>query len=225
MGGGNSTLTNNLNQSDAVIVRLMMPVYYTTEETTEEEHIMAQSSWAMVLNNTAPKYVELKENDVNFRYHSAVVFFHDSFYNRLFNVHPMAKELFKSGMKSQGKFLVQMITLSLSELKMKEKFDKTLRKLAEIHHQRSVKAIECKYTGNTICLQNNIMHILYFFFSLFLDGIVGDILFWTLHLVLGVELYTHELHKCWIKIYSRMLQTIVPVAVALEVADGTAQVL
>ncbi len=61
----------------------------------------------------------------------------------------MARYLFKSGMRSQGKFLVQMISLSLSELADPAKFDKTLTKLAEVHYERGVKAVECKYLNNT----------------------------------------------------------------------------
>jgi hypothetical protein len=53
------------------------------------------------------------------------------------------------------------------------------------------------------------------------DGIVGEVLFWVLKQVLGATAYTAELHTAWIKIYSRMLKTIVPVAVALELKTTT----
>lgn len=48
------------------------------------------------------------------------------------------------------------------------------------------------------------------------DGIVGEVLFFTLRETLGPSVYTMEIHKIWVKIYSRMLRTIVPVAVAME---------
>ena len=69
---------------------------------------------------------------------------YDSFYTRLFDIHPMSRYLFKNGMKSQGKFLVQMISLALSELSDPAKFDRTLTKLAEVHYHRGVRAVECK---------------------------------------------------------------------------------
>lgn len=36
-------------------------------------------------------------------------------------------------------------------------------------------------------------------------------------------MYTPEVHLGWVKIYSRMLRTMVPVAVAYELKDGSAQ--
>ena len=39
----------------------------------------------------------------------------------------------------------------------------------------------------------------------------------------GAELYTYDIHQSWVKIYSRMLKTMVPVAVAHELKDGSAQ--
>lgn len=35
-----------------------------------------------------------------------------------------------------------------------------------------------------------------------------------------MELYTQEIHIAWVKIYSRMLKTIVPVAISLELQPG-----
>ena len=48
------------------------------------------------------------------------------------------------------------------------------------------------------------------------DGVVGDVLFWTLRKVMGEAYYTLELHKVWVKIYSRMLKTLIPAGVAHE---------
>lgn len=45
---------------------------------------------------------------------------------------------------------------------------------------------------------------------------MGDVLFWTLRKVMGDAYYTLELHRCWVKIYSRMLKTLVPAGVAHE---------
>ncbi len=36
-------------------------------------------------------------------------------------------------------------------------------------------------------------------------------------------MYTYDVHQAWVKIYSRMLKTMVPVAVAHELKDGSAQ--
>ncbi len=53
---------------------------------------------------------------------------------------------------------------------------------------------------------------------------MGDVLFWVMQRVLGRDAYNLQLHLAWVKIYSRMLRTIVPVAVAMELKDGSAQV-
>ena len=55
-----------------------------------------------------------------------------------------------------------------------------------------------------------------------LDGLVGEVLFWSIKLCVG-EMYNPEVHLAWVKIYSRMLRTMVPVAVAYELKDGSAQ--
>ena len=57
---------------------------------------------------------------------------------------------------------------------------------------------------------------------LFLDGIVGEVLFYTLKSCLGPE-YDSATHKVWVKIFSRMLMVIVPVAVTFEMQSGAAQ--
>lgn len=51
------------------------------------------------------------------------------------------------------------------------------------------------------------------------DGIVGEVLFYTLRMCLGKSIYLPSVHRVWVKVYSRMLRTIVPVAVALELKN------
>lgn len=60
----------------------------------------------------------------------------------------------------------------------------------------------------------NLLHG-YFILIKYLDGIVGEVLFYVLKVCLGA-VYVPSLHKVWVKVYSRMLRTIVPIAVALE---------
>lgn len=56
------------------------------------------------------------------------------------------------------------------------------------------------------------------------DGIVGDVLFWAIRHCIGDGAYTYGVHGAWIKIYSRMLRSMVPVAVAYEMRNGNAQI-
>ena len=149
MGSTGSTVKDSsqqaagLGKSDEEIVLLMMPVYYCAESVSKEEHKLAADSWQLILSNSSPGYLELKKTDPSTKYNSAIMMFYNSFYSRLFDIHPLAQDLFRDA-KSQGKFLVKMISLSLSEVNDAMKYEKTLRKLAEIHNERGIKAIECK---------------------------------------------------------------------------------
>ena len=149
--GGSQSVENDkqigaMAESKKDIVRLMMPVYYNDAMINKDEHAAASSVWNMILTNTAPEYLQNRRADAEFgrKFNTSIMYFSHNFYERLFNIHPLARDLFKD-MKSQGKFLVKMISLSLSELTDSDKFKQTLIKLAEIHNERGVKAVECNY--------------------------------------------------------------------------------
>ena len=91
--------------------------------------------------------------------------------------------MFTGGMKSQGKFLVKLLSLALSLLNDNDKFTAILVDLAEKHCIRGVKAIEY--------------------------GIVGEVLFYTLKITIGSATYTEAAHFAWVKIFSRMLKVMV----------------
>ena len=54
-----------------------------------------------------------------------------------------------------------------------------------------------------------------------IDGIVGDVLFWTIRACVGPQVFTAAVHSAWVKIYSRMLRTMVPCAIAHELKIGS----
>lgn len=134
----------NLQKRETDLVHLMMPLYFNDKPLSPEERTLAHNTWNLVINNRASGFISRRASEKDFPHDSSVTFFYDSFYTRLFEVHPMCKRLFKSGMKSQGNFLVRMISLALSELDDPEKFDKILKRLTEVHYERGVKAMECK---------------------------------------------------------------------------------
>lgn len=197
MGSTSSTLdpASKLTKNAQEVVKLMYPLYYTTINISKDEHALASAAWESILNDKSEEFLRMKGTP-DFPYSSCVIFFYDTFYTRLFNVHPMSRNLFKNGMRSQGKFLVKMITLALSEINDSTgKFDKTLIKLAEVHNERGVKAVEY--------------------------GVVGEVLFWVLKKVLGPNAYDSRLHMAWVKVFSRMLRVIVPCAVVLELESNS----
>jgi hypothetical protein len=126
------------------MIRLMMPLYYTTTPITDRDRLLASKTWQLILDNESPEFIHQKQTNPAFSYNQCAEFFFDSFYFRLFDIHPASRKLFKASMKHQGTFLVKMISISLSEAEDPRIFDMTLRKLAEIHYQRGVKAFECK---------------------------------------------------------------------------------
>lgn len=72
------------------------------------------------------------------------------------------------------------------------------------------------------CVRFNVY--LYFVDRFSSDGIVGEVLFWCMRTVLGAGTYNASLHRIWTKVFSRMIHTIIPTAVALELrgSKGTA---
>lgn len=187
-------MAHKLKRSEADIVQLMMPVYYTDEKVSVVDLEKANIVWNLVISDTAPNYLKIVEKGQT-EYSSCMIFFYDTFYRRLFDVHPLCRSMFKSGLKTQGKFLVKMISMLLSDIDSDPvKFNNTLVKLAETHNDRGVKSIEY--------------------------GIVGEVMFWTLREVVGHEVFDKETHLAWIRIFSRILSVVVPVAVAYEIKTG-----
>ena len=69
---------------------MMMPLYYTTDPVTLADLNIAKEIWSMILDDSAPEYVRLRENDEGNQFPSCVMFFYDAFYHRLFDIHPVS---------------------------------------------------------------------------------------------------------------------------------------
>jgi hemoglobin-like flavoprotein len=92
----------------------------------------------LIVNNESLVFQLQKKTDADFslRYKTSMKYFADCFYTRLFDVHPTCRHLFRD-ITAQGKFLVKMITVALTELDHQKQFEELLIHLAEIHNQRS----------------------------------------------------------------------------------------
>lgn len=97
----------------------------------------------MILSNTSEYFLSM-QGKPGFEQPTCISLFYDCFYARLFDVHPLSKPMFSAGLKVQGKFLVKMMSLTLNIADQDAKFDETMVRLAEVHNDRGVKAIECK---------------------------------------------------------------------------------
>eukprot|EP01038_Epipyxis_sp_PR26KG_P004866 gene4866-6817_t len=198
MGGAFSCESQAVYQTKKTLselIPLMMPTFYSEKEVTAEEHERATVTWNLILESKAAGYQAKKKLNLTLTYQSSVSFFYTLFYERLFQVHPSSKSLFTKGIKSQGKMLIELLSLALFELNNKRKFQETFYRLAVIHCKIGVKAIEY--------------------------GIVGEVLFWTLKEALGDDEYDTYTHMCWVHLYCRMLNIMVPVAVEYELENGS----
>ena len=192
MGSGGSVLPSVSNPKVSIdeLVTLMMPVYYThNAEITSEMLAVARECWKNIIEqDRSVAFLEMKKNPT-FEFSNCAIWFYTVFYDRLFDVHPLCKPLFKNGLVSQGRFLVRMVTTTVNALAYPEKFKQALEGLAVRHCERGVKATEY--------------------------SIVGDVLFYSLQKCLGPA-YTHEVEDTWKKIYSAMIQIIVPLCLKYE---------
>ena len=94
------------------IVSHLFPVFYTEEPFTPEESDVAQGSWQLIMEDKAPQYLAIVSNPekaAEFPHSSCKEWFSHEFYERLFDVHPYARPMFKDP-KSQGNFLVALFS-------------------------------------------------------------------------------------------------------------------
>lgn len=87
-------------------------VFYTEEAFTKEESDVAQGSWELIMDDQSPQYVAIQSNPDKaavFPHNSCKEWFSHEFYERLFDVHPYARPMFKDP-KSQGNFLVALFS-------------------------------------------------------------------------------------------------------------------
>lgn len=157
MGGTSSTLnlsnksshTQGSNKNPKEVSRVVMPIYFTEDDVSEDERKLAVDSWQLILDEKAPEYLE-KKQDLSFPYQSACTFFYDSFYVRLFDVHPDCRHLFRKGIKSQGRLLMKLISLCLAQI-IDPKINKILTDIATSHFHFGVHAVECNLFLLSVC--------------------------------------------------------------------------
>ena len=162
---------------------------------TPEDAARAKKSWAHIIDDTGDKYLHCK-SDPSFESSSCLQWFYDTFYKRLFDVHPASRALFRNNMQVQGKALVHMISGALSLLDKLSTLVEALQGLAKTHSAKGVIAVQY--------------------------GLVGEVLLWTFSQCLGDQ-FDAATSLSWVKIYSVILKVIVPVAVGEENSIREAQ--
>eukprot|EP01033_Poteriospumella_lacustris_P017370 gene17370-biopygen7802 len=170
-----------------------MPIYYVEEPITTEEKEKAIRSWKLVASGQAAEFYRLKKADpVNIPCSSPMEFFGNRFIQRFFEVHPIAAPMFSKTSMKQGTLFFRMIAFTIAALDNDAKFDSQFVTLAKSHNRMGIRAVEY--------------------------GIFGECLFWVLKLTLGPE-YDAMTHMGWVKIFSRVLKAMVPVAIEYEIEN------
>eukprot|EP01039_Chlorochromonas_danica_P010530 gene10530-11667_t len=212
MGGVSSITTQDAHgqplASDAIkeqasfetIVKLVMPKYYREEILSSDDLITAKNSWNTIVNSSAPRFVQQRMTSLAFaqKYPTALDYLSEIFFTRLFDTHPPFVSLLAKVNEHdhRGRFISQMVIFSLYEMTNEKVFEKWLEQFAIIHYRRGVRASDY--------------------------GIIIDVLLQCFKEVLGLA-YTSVVHVAWIRVYSRILRTVVPSAVALEIGTTTTQ--
>jgi len=102
------------------------------------------------------------------------------FYNRLFELDPSLRQLFKSDMKDQGRKLMAMLKVAVSSLDKIDQLVPVVEKLGKGHVNYGVKPEHY--------------------------DTVGEALLWTLEQGLG-EAYTSEVEDAWGAVYTTLAAT------------------
>lgn len=197
------------------IVEYILPIYYVKSPLRPHEKEKIKSSWNIIVTNRAQEFYRLKKDDPEHTpCHNPMEFFANRFYRRLIEVHPTCQVMFNKSTFKQGQLLMNMISLIVSALDTKDqvKFEGIIKSLAEGHNRIGVRSVDCK-KAKLFFLSDYCSHPNCLFPT---DSIFGEVLFWTLRLTLGTEIYDTVTNTGWVKLYSSLLRIIIPIAVKYE---------
>ena len=107
--------TSCRNDDDVSTLENALPAYHVKNLTVSAEDVSkAKKSWNLILDDKSPEYMRLMSDGISSPINvSCLVWFYDSFYERLFQIHPSSRELFRGSMKKQGLVLAKIIGISI----------------------------------------------------------------------------------------------------------------
>jgi len=149
-------------------------------EISDETITLVQGSWMAIIEGETSTYKAKKAANPSL---SSVVFFYDTFYDRLFEVAPSVKPMFKNCLSIQGKALVSMMQAGVQLLKNPEGLKKALVDLADRHNNYG--AIRAHF------------------------DVVGRVLMFTLEACLG-DKWSDKVGSAWLHVYSFMMIVMLP---------------
>ncbi len=139
-----------LEEAREKLILLFMPGYYIHNAQVDDNDVAnAKLGWNFIIKDTAPNYLKAKEHpDCPFA--SCISYFYTTFYERLFEIHPTCKDLFSNGIVGQGKFLVKMISITLSQVGDQEVFKESMIQLTRRHCVKGIRAVEYGIVGDVL---------------------------------------------------------------------------
>jgi hemoglobin-like flavoprotein len=169
---------------------LKFPSYYVEPEVNGDDIKRVRNTWQLIIEDNGVEYQAQKST---LPYTSCWAWFYNSFYDHLFEVAPEFRPLFKNDIATQGKALVSMVSTMVG-----------LFNNMHTHHateKSTLDGLAKRHVGYGV----NCQHY----------GIFGEVIFWTLKKVLGVE-YTEDVHRSWVNVFCFMLKTVIPSAAKEE---------
>ena len=191
MGAAASALDFNGKSVNSIVEKLM-PLYYQKDPVTAEDIYLAENSWRVIIEGSSPQMHEMRQT-TGLHEADGMDLYKELFFSRLFDVHEAARPLFSEKAIRSGKFIGAIFQLCFKQLENPKEFRQEMVAVAQAHCQWGIRTVEY--------------------------GIIGDVLFWSLHRILG-EAYTRRVEEAWTRTFSSMLRVIVPIAVAFERDDG-----
>jgi len=161
--------------TDEQLAHLIMPMYFIKNVVVNSEDItLAKNGWDLLLSGNLPAYIESRSNASDDA-RDVLPWFSKILYDRLFDVNPISRSLFKDDNKVQVRVISAIIAYALSQLKNPQKFRITMARIGTSHMKMGVTPMQF--------------------------GIIGDVLFWSLSFAMRA-LWTAELRFAWVKIFS-----------------------
>jgi len=178
------------------------PEYYTDVRLNEDDIRLAKIAWGIIMSpgSSAPFQKLKSEDSVNFKHRTSIAWFYDEFSTKFFKLCPQASSYANADIVIHGKLVAGLITTVLKYVDDPENLRHQLANNATIYSHKGVKSDH--YSS------------------------MGTALFESLELVIGKSnsegpSFDEPTKNAWIKVYSSMLDIMLPVAVQYEIDQET----
>jgi hemoglobin-like flavoprotein len=192
--GSSASAVSAYNGNINATIMALMPVYYLPDSVTHADAEIVRKTWKIIQSNDVPgKNIMVSITGSGPDTNSSTLF-KLLYFKRLFDVHPLSKPLFSAQAVASGRFIGVLIDMCWRQLEDEKEFRRRAVEIARDHCSRGIKAVEY--------------------------GIVGEVLLWSVSIALGSTLFTFDVERAWVKVFSSLLTIMVPIAVATEIESS-----